>query len=164
MYGRETNDIYYTSLLPMKKRNTVKAILPAYGFSTNDSITHFFASCCIKTSCIAHGKPAGIKANIAYYGFGFMICAIFNLILLTQFFKTTYKVGKAFILAIIPAAIGVLIMKVLVHIPKFQWLDSVEPDIMLKQLPILVIGIIIYIFSMLVAYRVSANRFQQVDL
>ena len=25
MYGRETNDIYYTALLPVKKRDTVKA-------------------------------------------------------------------------------------------------------------------------------------------
>lgn len=164
MYGRETNDIYYTSLLPMKKRNTVKAICLLMVLAQMIQLLISLPLAVLRLRVLPNGNPAGIKANIAYYGFGFMICAIFNLILLTQFFKTTYKVGKAFILAIIPAAIGVLIMKVLVHIPKFQWLDSVEPDIMLKQLPILVIGIIIYIFSMLVAYRVSANRFQQVDL
>ncbi len=67
-------------------------------------------------------------------------------------------------MAIIPAAIEVIIMEVIVHFPKFKWLDSVELDIMIKQIPILVIGNLIYIFSMLVAYRVSANRFQQVDL
>ena len=93
-----------------------------------------------------------------------MIYAIFNLIFLTQFFKTGYKVGKAFILAIIPAAIGVIVMEVIVHFPKFQWLDSVEPEIMLHQFPILIIGIIIYIIGMLFAYRISANRFEQVDL
>jgi len=164
MYGRETNDIYYTSLLPVKKRDTVKAkcMLMVLAQMTQLLISLPFAV--LRLRVLPNGNPAGIEANIAYYGFGFMIYAIFNLIFLTQFFKTAYKVGKAFILAIIPAAIGVIIMEVLVHIPGFQWLDSIEPDIMLKQLPILAIGIIIYIFGMLVAYRVSANRFQKVDL
>ena len=110
------------------------------------------------------GNPAGIEANLAYYGFGFIIYAIFDLIFLTQFFKTAYKVGKAFILAIIPATLGVIIMEVLVHIPKFQWLDSVEPNIILQQIPILILGIIFYIISILLAFRISAKRFQQVDL
>ena len=110
------------------------------------------------------GNPAGIEANLAYYGFGFIIYAIFDLIFLTQFFKTAYKVGKAFILAIIPATLGVIIMEVLVHISKFQWLDSVEPNIILQQIPILILGIIFYIISILLAFRISAKRFQQVDL
>ena len=164
MYGRETNDIYYTSLLPVKKSDTVKAkcLLMVLAQMTQLLISLPFAV--LRLHVLPNGNPAGIEANIAYYGFGFIIFAIFNLILLTQFFKTGYKVGKAFILAIIPAAIGVIIMEVIVHFPKFKWLDSLEPDIMIKQIPILVIGKLIYIFSILVAYRVSANRFQQVDL
>lgn len=164
MYGRETNDIYYTSLLPVKKRDTVKAkcLLMILAQMTQLLISLPFAV--LRFHILPSSNPAGIEANVAYYGFGFMIYAIFNLILLPQFFKTGYKVNKAFILATIPAVIGVIIMEVIVHFPKFQWLDSVEPSIMLKQLPILVIGIIVYIFSMSIAYRVSANRFQKVDL
>ena len=44
-----------------------------------------------------HILPNGIQlvlANIAYYGFGFIIYAIFNLIFLTQFFKTAYRLEK----------------------------------------------------------------------
>ncbi|PNT94330.1 hypothetical protein CDQ83_00855 [Clostridium thermosuccinogenes] len=164
MYGRETNDIYYTSLLPVKKMDTVKAkcLLLALTQMTQLLISLPFAV--LRTHVIPKGNPAGIEANIAYYGFAFLIYAIFNLIFLTQFFKTAYKVGKAINLAILPATIGAITMEILVHVPKFQWLDSVEPDIMLKQLPILVIGIMFYIFSMLLAYKVSANRFQKVDL
>ncbi len=164
MYGRETNDIYYTSLLPVKKSDTVKAkcLLMVLAQMTQLLISLPFAV--LRLHVLPNGNPAGIEANIAYYGFGFIIYAIFNLILLTQFFKTGYKVGKAFILAIIPAAIGVIIMEVIVHFPRFKWLDSVDMNVMLKQLPILVIGIVIYLFSMLIAFRVSANRFQRVDL
>lgn len=164
MYGRETNDIYYTSLMPVKKRDTVKAkcLLVILSQMTQLIISLPFAF--LRLRILAEGNPAGIEANIAYYGFGFLIYGIFNLILLTEFFKTGYKVGKAFIMAIIPASIGVLIMEVMVHFPAFKWLDSVEPALMLKQLPILVIGIIFYILSMLVAYRVASNSFQKVDL
>ncbi|NLN14680.1 MAG: ABC-2 transporter permease [Tissierellia bacterium] len=164
MYGRETNDIYYTSLMPVKKRDTVKAkcLLVILSQMTQLIISLPFAF--LRLRILAEGNPAGIEANIAYYGFGFLIYGIFNLILLTEFFKTGYKVGKAFIMAIIPASIGVLIMEVMVHFPAFKWLDSVEPALMLKQLPILVVGIIFYILSMLVAYRVASNSFQKVDL
>ena len=84
--------------------------------------------------------------------------------MLTQFFKTAYKVDKAFLLAIIPAAVAVVIMEVLVHLPGFEWLDSVVPDIMLRQLPILAAGLAVYVIGMLIACRVSAKRFEQVDL
>jgi len=164
MYGRETNDIYYTSLLPVKKRDTVKAkcLLMVLAQMTQLLISLPFAI--LRLRVLPAGNPAGIEANLAYYGFGFIIYAIFNFIFLTEFFKTAHKVGKAFLLAIIPAAIGVLIMEVIVHFPGFKWLDSVEPAMILKQLPILVIGIAIYILSMLSAYKISANRFQKVDL
>lgn len=164
MYGRETNDIYYTALLPVNKRDTVKAkcLLMVLAQMTQLLISLPFAF--LRLRILPEGNPAGIEANIAYYGFGFMVYAVFNFIFLTEFFKTAYKAGKAFLLAIIPACIIVIAMEVLVHFPTLQWLDSVKPDIVLKQLPILAAGIIIYITGMLSAYKISANRFQKVDL
>ncbi|WP_312815116.1 ABC-2 transporter permease [Sedimentibacter sp.] len=164
MYGRETNDIYYTTLLPAKKGDTVKAkcMLMVLAQMTQLLISLPFAV--LRVHVLPNGNPAGIEANVAYYGFGLIIYSIFNVILLTQFFKTAYKVDMAFLLAIIPSAIAVIIMEVIVHFPEFKWLDSVAPIIMLRQLPILVVGIIVYIIGMLIAYRVSAKRFDQVDL
>ena len=164
MYGRETNDIYYTALLPVKKRDTVKAkcLLMILAQMTQLLISLPFAV--LRVHILPNGNPAGIEANVAYYGFGLMIYAIFNVILLTQFFKTAYKVDMAFLLAIIPAAIAVIIMEVIVHFPRFEWLDSVLPAIMFRQLPILAVGIILYIIGMMFAYQVSAKRFEQVDL
>lgn len=164
MYGRETNDIYYTSLLPVKKRDTVKAkfLLVLLAQITQIFISLPFAF--LRVYMLPEGNPAGIEANVAYYGFGFMIYAIFNVIFLTFFFKTAYKVGQAFLLAIIPATLAVMVMEVIVHFQTFQWLDSVEPSVMLQQVPILIIGIVIYIVGMLFAYKISVERFEKVDL
>ena len=164
MYGRETNDIYYTALLPVKKRDAVKAkfLLMVLTQMTQLLISLPFAI--LRVRVLPEGNPAGIEANVAYYGFGLMIYAIFDVILLTQFFKTAYKIDKAFLLAIIPAAMAVVIMEVLVHFPGFEWLDSVVPNMMLRQLPILVAGAAVYGIGMFTAYRISAKRFDQVDL
>lgn len=164
MYGRETNDIYYTTLLPVKKRDTVKAkcLLMVLAQMTQLLISLPFAV--LRVYVLSDGNPVGIEANVAYYGFGLIIYAIFNVILLTQFFRTAYKVDMAFLMAIIPATIAVIIMEVLVHFPGFQWLDSVAPTMMLRQLPILAVGVVVYIIGMMIAYLISAKRFEQVDL
>ncbi|MDL2293530.1 ABC-2 transporter permease [Ruminococcaceae bacterium OttesenSCG-928-D13] len=164
MYGRETNDIYYTALLPVKKRDTVKAkcLLMVLAQVAQMLISLPFAV--LRVYVLPNGNPAGIEANVAYYGFGLMIYAIFNLIFLTQFFKTAHKVGKAFLWAVIPATLGVVVMEAMVHFPAFTWLDSVAPAAQLRQLPILLVGIVVYIAGMCIAHKVSARRFEQVDL
>ncbi|HEY8421398.1 MAG TPA: ABC-2 transporter permease [Thermoclostridium sp.] len=164
MYGRETNDIYYTALLPVKKRDTVKAKCMLLVLAQMAQLIISLPFAFLRVKLLPAGNVAGIEANIAYYGFGFITYAIFNFIFLTRFFKTAYKAGNAFLAAIIPAFFVVAVMEVLVHFPRFGWLDSIAPEAMLKQLPILVIGMIIYVLSVFAAYHVSVKRFELVDL
>ncbi|NLA57672.1 MAG: ABC-2 transporter permease, partial [Firmicutes bacterium] len=164
MYGRETNDIYYTALLPVKKRDTVKAkcLLLVLAQMTQLLISLPFAV--LRVGLLPNGNPVGIEANVAYYGFGLMVYTIFNVIFLTQFFKDAHRVGTAFLLASIQAALGVLAMEIMVHFPRCAWLDSVEPAMLLRQLPLLLIGAAVYIFGNTAAYRIAAKRFEKVDL
>lgn len=164
MYGRETNDIYYTALLPVKKTDIVKAKCLLFVLAQMTQILISLPFAILRVYILPDGNPAGIEANLAYYGFGFIIYAVFNMIFLTTFFKTAYKAGKAFLLAIIPATFCMILMEILVHFPKFKWLDSTKAYDLLKQSPILVIGIVFYTIVMLLTYRVSANRFKKVDL
>lgn len=164
MYGRETNDIYYTSLLPVKKSDTVKAkfllVILAQFIQLLISLPFAF----LRVHVLVEGNPAGIEANIAYYGFGFITYAIFNFIFLTEFFKTGYKAGKSFLLGIIPATFIVFFMELIVHFPKFAWLDSIELSMMIRQIPILCVGILFYVIVMYLAYKISVKRFAYVDL
>lgn len=164
MYGRETNDIYYTALLPVRKRDTVKAkcLLVVLAQLVQMLISLPFAF--LRLIILSNGNPVGIEANIAFYGMGFLIYAVFNLIFLTVFFKTAYKAGKAFILAMLPATIIMTVMEIIVHFPAFSWLDSVKLPEMLRQVPILIIGFLVYVLATILAYQVSAKRFEEVDL
>lgn len=163
-YGRETNDLYYTALLPVKKRDIVKSKFALVAVSQIVQLLISLPFAFLRLRLLAQGNPAGIEANVAYYGFGLMIFTVFNVIFLTHFFKSGYKAGWSFLWAIIPATLGVLLMEIVVHIPGFAWLDSVDKAMMIKQLPILLIGVILYSFGFVVAYRISARRFDLVDL
>ena len=163
-YGRETNDIFYSALLPIPKRDVVKGKLLMIVSVQLAQMLISLPLAFWRVSLLPQGNPAGIEANVAYYGFGFVIYAIFNFLFLTSFFKSGYKAGNAFLLASIPAVLVLAAMEVLVHFPSFAWLDSVAPADLVRQLPILVIGVVVYIAALLAAYRISVRRFQRVDL
>ena len=163
-YGRETNDLYFTALLPVSKADVVKSKLLMVVLAQMAQVLISIPFAFLRVGLLPEGNPAGIEANLAYYGFGFMIYAVFNFIFLTEFFRTAYIPGIAFLWAMIPAVIGVLAMEGLIHVPSLAWLDSVAPQDLRRQLPILLVGMLIYAAAMPAAYRVSATRFEKVDL
>lgn len=164
MYGRETNDVYFTALLPVKKRDVVKSKCALMVFTQMAQLIVSLPFAFLRLLLLPQGNPVGIEANVAYYGFGFMIFAIFNFIFLTQFFKTAYKIGKAFLLALLPVILGIVAMEGIVHVPGFAWLDSVEFAMQLRQLPILLFGVVLYFASIMAGYSIGAKRFEKVDL
>lgn len=163
-YGRETNDIYYTALMPVKKRDAVKGKCLLIVLAQLVQVLVSLPFAVLRVGLLPNGNPVGIEANVAFYGFGFMIYAVFNLVFLTQFFKTGYKAGKAFLLAMIPATVMMSAMEIVVHFPGYEWLDSVSGEAMMRQLPILITGIVVYMITMPLAYWISARRFERVDL
>ena len=163
-YGRETNDIYYTALLPVKKQDVVKGKCLLMVVTQVFSMAITVPCAILRTSFLPDGNLVGIEANVAFFGFGFIIYALFNLVFLTQFFVTAQKSGRAFLLASIPALLVMIIAEALVHFPGLEWLDSVAPDVMVRQLPILVVGVIVYVLANILAYRIASSRFLKVDL
>ena len=83
---------------------------------------------------------------------------------LTAFYKSGYKVGKSFLLAAIPVIFLMAAIEAASYIPALVWLDSCQPEHLLMQLPILIAGIVCYGVLVPLAYRISAKRFEKVDL
>ena len=164
MYARETRDIYFTALLPVRKRDVVKAKLLLAAFAQLAQLLISIPFAFLRTLYMSEGNPAGIEANVAYYGFGLMIFGVFNLVFFTQFFKTAYKAGAAFLVALIPAVPGIFAMEAVVHFPGMEWLDGVDGTSLLRQVPILLVGAVVYAAANVLAYRIAAKRFEQVDL
>ncbi|MBD5149661.1 MAG: ABC-2 transporter permease [Oscillibacter sp.] len=164
MYARETRDIYFTALLPVRKRDVVKAKLLLAAFAQLSQLLLSIPFAFLRTLYLSEGNPAGIEANVAYYGFGLMIFGVFNLVFFTRFFKTAYKAGAAFLIALIPSTICIFAMEAVVHFPGMEWLDGISPELLLRQIPVLLAGIVIYAAAWFLAYTAGAQRFSQVDL
>ncbi len=162
--GRENQDAFYTAFLPVKKRDVVKAKYMLFIIAELAQLIISVPFAYLSTRLFAEGNPVGIDANIAYYGFGLIIFTVFNMIFFTEFYKTAYKVGKAFLLGIIPVTVMLILMESLVHIEAFAWLDSVESTMLIRQMPILIIGILVYIVGNMFACHIAEKNFEKVDL
>ena len=51
-----------------------------------------------------------------------------------------------------------------VHFPGMGWLDSVAGPDLVRQFPILLLGVLVYIASNLLACRLGERNFSRVDL
>ena len=162
--ARETNDVWYTAVLPVTKRESVlgKCLLVVFFqlFQLLFSIPFAF----LRNAMNIANNPVGLDATVAWYGFGFILYAVFDLAFLTSFYKSGYKVGKSFIFAAIPMVLFMVAIESTAHIPALAWMDSYQPKHLIIQLPILVVGILCYGVLVSLAYRISARRFEKVDL
>lgn len=164
MFDRETRDIYYTALLPVRKRDVVKGKILLAVFTQLVQLALALPFAFLRTLYLRNGNPAGIEANAAWYGFGLLIYGVFNLVFFTRFFKTAYKAGTAFLTALAPVVLAVAAMEAVVHFPGMGWLDSVAPADLVRQIPLLLVGAAVYAAATAAAYVISARRFEKVNL
>lgn len=164
MFDRETRDVFYTALLPRPKGDVVKGKLLLAVFSQLVQLALSLPFAFLRTLHLPEGNPVGMEPNVAWYGFGLMLYGVFNLVFFTQFYKTAYKAGVSFLLALIPTVLGVIAMEASVHFPGLGWLDGLDGPSLLRQVPILLAGIVVYAAANAAAYRLSVRRFARVDL
>ena len=93
-----------------------------------------------------------------------MLYGAFNLVFFTRFYRTAYQAGTSFLIALLPLTLGIATMEVAVHFPGMGWLDSVAGPDLVRQFPILLLGVLVYIASNLLACRLGERNFSRVDL
>jgi len=165
--GRENKDIFYTALLPVRKRDIVKARFLLIVIIQLVQIA-LAAPLAALANRLYHNAPnlAGIDLNVAFFGSVFIFYAVFNITFLPIFYHRAYKVGVALSYAGLALLIYYVVAELLVWIPSpvSQFLDTLDPAVMPAQLPILFGGLLIWIVVTLLAYRMSAANFEKVDL
>ena len=164
MFDRETRDVFYTALLPRPKRDVVKGKLLLAVFAQLVQLALSLPFALLRTLYLPQGNPVGMEPNAAWYGLGLMVYGVFNLVFFAQFYKTAYKAGVSFLIALIPVTLGVIAIESSVHFPSMGWLDGTDGASLARQLPILLAGIAVYAAANALAYRIGARRFERVDL
>lgn len=164
---REYDDITYTVMLPVKKQNIVTA---KYQFVFLIEIISFVLCVLLTIIRMKLLGTAGpyvtnqlMNANPAYLGYIMMVFAAFNTIFVAGFFKTTYKIGKPFLLFCVASFIIIIIGESLHHIPGLGSLND-SSNVSLGQFVILAIGVVVFILSGFLSYKKSIRNFEGIDL
>lgn len=166
--SREANDIMYSVLLPVAKRDVVKA---KYLAAAVLQIAMFVlcAVCTVIRMVFLSGAGvyeanALMAANLVYLAFILVIFAAFNFIFIGGFFKTAYGVGKPFIVFIIVNFVIIAIAEALHHLPGLGWTNALGFSHAGGQLMILAAAAIIYVVATMILCKISQSRFENIDL
>ncbi|MBW7452896.1 ABC-2 transporter permease [Paenibacillus sepulcri] len=168
MFGgfRIQNDLIFTSMMPVTKKDMVKARV---------SVIVILELLHIVIAMIYGLITIRLYPNLTYYFFGpymgfwglcFVMLAIFNIIFISMYYRTAYKYGAATTASIASAMLFAGIA---------QWLgiqNSYLADIfygagvdnMALQTSILIAGIVIFIAFTMLAYRIAIKRFLKVEI
>ncbi|MNP32994.1 hypothetical protein D3C76_1262030 [compost metagenome] len=104
--------------------------------------------------------------HLGFWGLCFTMLAIFNIVLLSMYYKTAYKYGAATTASITAA---------MLFAGAAQWIGIESPwvndifygsgaDHKVQQLLILILGIVIFIACTLITYRIAVRRFLKVEM
>lgn len=91
--------------------------MPACRFLSAISTAFLYPFAFLRNAMNIANNPVGLDATVAWYGFGFILYAVFDLVFLTAFYKSGYKVGKSFILAAIPMVFLMVAIEATSYIP-----------------------------------------------
>lgn len=164
MNGRENRDNYFNAILPVSKRDVVKAKVTVVWIIETVSIIFAIPFAILSQKINPNGSNlAGIEANVAFFGLSLIMYSIFNAVFLNEFFKTAFKAGKAFVFGSIATAVFILLAETADHMPIVgEYLEGVNGQ--LVQLPLLFVGIAIFIVSFFVVNIQCAKKYEKVDL
>ena len=166
--ARETNDMLFSALLPIAKRDVVKGKFCFVCFIELCSLVIMAAAVIIRMTLFRNAavyvNNALMNANFFALGMAFLIFGLFNSVFVSGFFKTAYKFASPFVSFIVLAFITVGIGEALHYIPGLEWLNAFGTDHLAAQLMLLLGGIASFMILTLISLRKSCNRFERIDL
>lgn len=167
---RENRDVYYMMLLPVTKREMVRARV-----RTVMDLQLLQVLVCIPFMVIRaqYGQlknEVGIEANTAFLGLSFVLMGAFNAVFLPMHYKNGYDLGKPFLVCSILEFVLIAVLETLEHVllavlpQSAALLESYALLDQLRQLPVLLGGAAVWLLLSTLAFHTSAGRFEKVDL
>lgn len=112
------------------------------------------------------GNITSMDGNYAFFGFVLISLGLFNVVFLPVYFTTGHKIGRAGVLAAIAFFVSYGVLELLVTLVPGarETLDTLDPADAGPQLLVLGVGALIFVGLTALSYRVSARRFNRVNL
>ena len=166
--AREANDIVFSALLPIAKRDVVKGkflfvcLIEACAFLLM-SVAVALRMTALSQAAV-YRSNALMNANFFALAMACVIFGLFNWIFLCGFFKTAYKLGRPFVTFIIVCFLVIFVAESAHHVPGLEKLNAFGTDEIAIQLSALAAGIVIFLLITFLSYKRACRRFERIDL
>ena len=153
--AREANDIVFSALLPIAKKDVVKGKFIFVCFIEACAFVLMVICAIVRMTALKESpvylQNALMNANLFALGAALVIYGFFNVIFLGGFFKTAYKLGKPFVTYIIVGFIMIGVFEALHHIPGLGQLNAFGSDSLGLQVVTLIAGALIFAVMTLIS-------------
>lgn len=166
--AREANDLVFSVLLPISKRDVVKGkylftcVIELCGILLMSVAT--VVRMTVLSDAAVYRHNALMNANLFALAMAFVGFGLFNLIFVGGFFKTAYKFGRPFVGYTITVFLLIGIAEALHHFPGLAFLNAFGTEHFAIQLVLLVTGIVIYLSVTFLSFKKSCKSFEIIDL
>ena len=166
--AREANDMVFSALLPISKRDVVKGKYLFTAAIELCGILLMAAAVVVRMTVLAdapvYRSNALMNANLFALGMAFVGFGLFNLIFVGGFFKTAYKFAGPFVGYIIAVFLMICIAETLHHVPGFAFLNAFGTEHFAVQVVLLGIGAAFYLAVTVLSCKKACKRFEKIDL
>ena len=164
--GRENQDVFYSMLLPVAKRDIVRARLLTVSLLEAAQLLLGVPFAILRQRLIPDPNPVGMDANIALFGLAMMLLGLFNLVFFRVYYRDVRKVGMAFLGSSGAVFVFICLVETGAHVLPFMrdMLDTPDPMYLPQKLLTLLAGLMIWALLTLAACRRAERDFEKQDL
>ena len=164
--ARENNDLYYTLLLPVRKRDAVRARGLYFALMELLQILVCALFAILRLALKIGPNNAGMDVNLALFGLGLVLMGLFNLLFLPRLYRNPSAVGKPFALVTVFVFLYIVAAEVCCFtVPFFRdVLDTPDPQHLGAKLAVLLCGAAAFVLLTWLGVRKAERIFEKVDL
>ena len=166
-FARESNDSIYMLLLPVSKKQVVKA---KYLFVLFLEVTALviITICTLLRMTLLSAAPvytenAMMPANFFYIGFCLVSFGLFNAVLVRGYFKTAYKIGVPFLIYCLLEAVVISLSEAVGHFPGLEFFRATDFSSLNAQLIGLAVGAVFFVLVTLFSFNRAEKSFERLD-
>ncbi len=166
--AREANDIVFSALLPIAKKDVVKGKYLFVCFIEGCALLLMTISTAVRMTVLSESavyrSNALMNANPFALGAAFFLFGLFNLIFVGGFFKTAYRFARPFVTYIVSAFLTVGAAEALHHFPRLEALNAFGTEHIALQGILLLAGAALFLLMTLLSCRRACRDFEKIDL
>lgn len=166
--AREANDIVFSVLLPVAKRDIVRGKYAFVCLIEGCALLLMALAVLLRMTVFSQAEVYRMNqmmnANGFALGMAFVIFGLFNWIFVGGFFKTAVKFARPFVGFVIACFLTIFAAEALHHIPGLERLNAFGTDALGLQLILLGAGVLLFLLMTLLSGRRACERFEKIDL